>query len=260
MRRCSVPRIIREIQYQSARYPSSGIGFMDDSFFSDKSWLDEFFTAIEPLRIHYCCIGRADLLEPLEIERLAATGCHYVALGVETGDKDRQKKIKKFLNLDKVKRNVELLARRKILTKCFFMLGFPDETPVEMLVTINFAVACARLGMNECNFFPVSIYPGTELARGLNEDWFRSSVYHAFDLQNQAVEDLKPGENRGEKRLSIYAGIPDADINQYLSRDGLLELIKLSYNKVEAREELGPDELADIVARYPSPLPPHRSS
>lgn len=57
------------------------------------------------------------------------------------------------------------------------MLGFPDETPEEMVETINFACELKELGMGECSFFPVSVYAGTELANQVNRDSCVSKVY-----------------------------------------------------------------------------------
>ncbi|MBF0543785.1 MAG: B12-binding domain-containing radical SAM protein [Candidatus Riflebacteria bacterium] len=246
-RRNSVKRVIEEIKYQLSKEPEVNIGFMDDSFFSDKKWLNDFFTEIEKLKIKYCCIGRADQLSEAEIKLLAKTGCHYVGLGVETGNSLRQKKLKKFLNLEKLKFSVDNLARNGILVKCFFMLGFPDEKPEEMLETINLAVDLKKLGMSECNFFSVSIYPGTELAKNFNFSNFSSKIYEKYDPENRSISVLKNiGEDIGEKRLSIYGNISGIDINPHYSREKILDVVKLSYNKVEKGEYASLQEMNEL--------------
>lgn len=242
MRRLSVPRLIEEIRFHRRNDPDLGIGFMDDSFFSDKSWLNEFFRAIRPEKLRYCCIGRADHLDAQDAAHLAETGCHYVALGVETGNQSRQKTIRKYLDLGKVESAVRALSSHGIIAKCFFMLGFPGETPAEMAETINFAVMLKKAGMSECNFFPVSVYPGTELAAGLDRSAFRSGIYAGYDRENRPVEAFS-AEARGEKRLSIYANIPTADINEYLTHEQLLELVKTAYIKVESTESITVGEI-----------------
>jgi len=129
------------------------------------------------------------------------------------------------------------------------MLGFPDETLEEMVETVNFAVTCARLGMQECNIFPVSAYPGTELAHGLDHSVFRSTIYHGHDHDNRPITEFESSEARSEKRLSIYAAVPDADLNPYVNRQQLLELIRLAYQKVERREDLTLSEIQEIQNR-----------
>ncbi|MBF0407278.1 MAG: B12-binding domain-containing radical SAM protein [Candidatus Riflebacteria bacterium] len=244
LRRNSVKRVIEEIRHQKNLNSEINIGFMDDSFFSDKRWLSEFFVEIEKLKIKYCCIGRADQLSLEEIRLLSNTGCHYVGLGVETGNSERQKKIKKYLNIEKLKFSVKNLAEYNILVKCFFMLGFPDETPEEMLETINLAVELKRLGMHECNFFPVSIYPGTELAEKFDFHEFSSRIYEKYDTNNRTVQEVKElGEDIGEKRLSIYGNIPGLNINKYFSAERILQIVKIAYNKVEKSEDAEISEL-----------------
>jgi len=245
VRRLSVQRLIEEIRYHRRNDPALGIGFMDDSFFSDKIWLNEFFNAIAAEHVRYCCIGRADHLDAHDAAQLAKTGCHYVALGVETGNQTRQKTIRKFLDLKKVETAVRALSAHGIITKCFFMLGFPDETPAEMVETINFAVKLKKAGMSECNFFPVSVYPGTELARGCDKSAFQSGIYTGYDRENRAIDEFAP-DARGEKRLSIYAGIPTSDINAFLTHDQLLDLVKTAYVKVEKIEPMALGEFPPL--------------
>lgn len=245
VRRLSIPRLFAEMRFHRERFPEAHFGFMDDSFFSDKTWLRAFFEEMRSFGGRYCCIGRADHLEAQDVESLARTGCHYVALGVETGNQERQRRIRKYLDLEKVRQNVALLVKHGIICKCFFMLGFPDESLEEMVETINFAVDCARLGMQECNIFPVSAYPGTELARGLSSTHFKSTVYHGKDRTNRSIDECGDAEARSDKRLSIYGGVPDADLNPLLDRNQLLELTRLAYQKVERRESIS---LAEVMA------------
>lgn len=206
---------------------------MDDTFFADKRWLSDFFDGIAPLGVRYCCIGRADHLTPEDARRLAETDCVYVALGIETGNRHRQKTIKKNLNLDRVRTSVSLLASNRVFCKCFFMLGFPDETPEEMVETLNFAVELKRLGMDDCSFFPVSIYPGTELAESAAGDLCVSDVYRG----TTATDDV------GEARLRRYANIPGGDVNAFFTTAQLLEIVKLAYRRVEVAEPVRLEDL-----------------
>ncbi len=239
MRRQSVPRLLAEIAFQRQRYPTAQFGFMDDSFFSDKAWLREFFAGIGAMQVKYCCIGRADHLNEEDVAGLAATGCIYVALGIETGNQLRQKKLKKYLDLDRVKKSVQLLKQSDVFCKGFFMLGFPDETAEEMLETINFAVDLKQLGMGECSFFPVSIYPGTELAERFSEDFHVSRIYEPQCTQTTADDDF------AEARMRRYANVPDADINSFFTAAQILNIVRFAYQRIEKCEKA---DLADFLA------------
>ncbi|NLF98011.1 MAG: B12-binding domain-containing radical SAM protein [Candidatus Riflebacteria bacterium] len=236
MRRKSVTRLLEEIAFQRKRYPTAHFGFMDDSFFSDKAWLKDFFAGISTMSAKYCCIGRADHLTEEDVAGLAASGCIYVAIGIETGNQLRQKKLKKYLDLERVKASVKLLKHFGVFCKGFFMLGFPDETPQEMLETINFAVELSQLGMGECSFFPVSIYPGTELAEQFPEACRASKVYESGDsVQNP--------DDFAETRMQRYANIPDANINAYFTAEQILRIVRFAYHCVEAGSQASPADL-----------------
>ena len=240
-RRYSVDRTIEEIKFQSLSFPDTNIGFMDDSFFTDRKWLNNFLEKIKKLNKNFCCIGRADHLNKELIEKLSASGCHYVALGIETGNKLRQKKIKKYLDLEKTRENVKHLVKNNILTKCFFMLGFPDETIEEMIETINLAVDLRKIGMFKFNFFPVVVYPGTELAKKFGKSMFKSKIYEDYNEEVSAIKDF------GQRSLSLYSTIPDEDINDFLTGKEIIELTKLAYNKVENREYINTAEVENLL-------------
>ncbi|MBU1105359.1 MAG: B12-binding domain-containing radical SAM protein [Candidatus Riflebacteria bacterium] len=235
MRRQSVPRLLAEIVHQRQLYPSAQFGFMDDSFFSDKAWLREFFDGISSLNVKYCCIGRADHLCEEDVRGLAQSGCIYVALGIETGNQARQRTIRKHLDLDRVRASIRLLAEYDIFSKGFFMLGFPDETPEEMLETINFAVELKKLGMGECNFFPVSIYPGTELAERCAKSACVSTVYKKSSKSGLPESPSQSDKSDiAENKLLRYANIPDADVNAFFKASQILNIVKFGYRQVES--------------------------
>ncbi|OGK13058.1 MAG: hypothetical protein A2W80_15720 [Candidatus Riflebacteria bacterium GWC2_50_8] len=244
MRRQSVPRLLSEIAYQRKLYPSSQFGFMDDSFFSDKAWLREFFDGVSSMKVKYCCIGRADHLCEEDVIGLARSGCIYVALGIETGNQARQRVIGKHLDLNRVRASIRLLAEYEIFSKGFFMLGFPDETPEEMLETINFAVELKNLGMGEFNFFPVSIYPGTELAERCTKSACVSRVYQKPDeADSETGKSKQHAHDIAEDKLMRYANIPDADINDYFSASQILNIVKFAYRQVESGQSAMLDDL-----------------
>lgn len=237
IRRFSVERIIDEIKYHIGKYPGVNVGFMDDAFFYDRKWLEEFFAGVKDLGITYSCIGRADNLSEDVVEKLADTGCVYVALGIESGSHRMQKVIKKNLNLDRVVKKVKMLVDHGIPVKGFFMLGFPDETPEEMAETINLAVELKKAGMFRLSIFPVVVYPGTELAEVFGCSMNGVSVYKPVNPEYFNIDDV------GERGLIQYSTIPNVDINSYLSGGELINLAKKAYVKVDRGEYIGVGEI-----------------
>jgi len=241
VRRYSVERVLAEIDWQQGRMPAdTSVAFLDDSFFARKGWLRSFFAGIGERATSYACIGRADHLTAEDVAELRRTGCIYVSMGVETGVAARQAVLKKHLDLDRVREAVRLLAGAGIFCKCFFMVGFPDETLADMAATIDFAVELRRSGMDECIFFPLILYAGTELARGYEAEMWQARIHAA------AAE--RSGASYAEGRLERYSSIPAVDVNPYLNHEQLVELIKVAYGKVQRLEATTVAELEALRA------------
>jgi anaerobic magnesium-protoporphyrin IX monomethyl ester cyclase len=83
-----------------------------------------------------------------------------IGVAVETASPRLQKRIRKNLDLEKVRRNIELMADLRIFTRGYFMLGFPTETEEELRATIDFAVT-SRL--HSAAFFITNPFPGTPI-------------------------------------------------------------------------------------------------
>lgn len=103
---------------------------------------------------------RGDRLDEAEVDLLHAAGCELICLAVESASPRIQARIHKDLDLDRVRATITSLARRRVFTTGFFMLGFPTESAAEMEQTVRFAVD-SRL--HTALFFTVIPFPGTVL-------------------------------------------------------------------------------------------------
>ncbi|MFZ2960452.1 MAG: radical SAM protein [Candidatus Ozemobacteraceae bacterium] len=237
IRRYSPRRLVDEITFQRERFPGADIGFCDDSFFSDREWLMEFIRLITPLHINYQCIGRADHLTAPMIKLLVESGLNYIAFGVETGNSSRQARLKKNLDLTALVRNMKELAQYDVKTKCFFMLGFPDETLEEMAETINLAATLKKNGMTFFSIFPVTVYPGTELAKQFMNQPFKSG------LDAHLPEIIRDGLGIGEQS----AGLLDTPFNSVLSQRQMVKLVTFAYQKVECAELISLNDIKQVI-------------
>ena len=223
IRRLSPPRLIDELLFQRKRFPGVEIGFCDDSFFADKRWLRDFLDLARPLGLKFQCIGRADHLGAGDIEGLVEAGLTYIAFGVETGSARRQRALRKNLDLGHLVEIMRGLNRERVKTKCFFMLGFPDETPAEMAETINLAATLKRNGMTFFSIFPVTIYPGTELARQFGNQPFRIGI--DAHLPEIIRDHLRIGEEQAELLKSPY--------NSFMTQRQMVDLVTFACERVE---------------------------
>lgn len=237
IRRYSPRRLIAEVKYQLTRFPESDIGFCDDSFFSDQEWLNEIIELIRPLKINFQCIGRADHLTPEIIHRLVDAGMNYIAFGVETGNATRQARLRKNLDLSILIQNMKELSNLQVKTKCFFMLGFPDETLEEMTETINLAAELKRNGMTFFSIFPVTVYPGTELAREFPHESFTGG------LDVHLPEIIRDNLAINENNIVLL----ESRFNSYLTQRQMVELITFAWQKVAKGETVAPGDLERVI-------------
>ena len=93
------------------------------------------------------------------------TGAWKIALGIESGNDEILRSIRKKVKVEQVVRAVARLGEIGIQTKGFFIFGFPGETESQMLDTRRLIKTLAGLGMTEISAFQLKPYPGTEVYR-----------------------------------------------------------------------------------------------
>jgi radical SAM superfamily enzyme YgiQ (UPF0313 family) len=103
---------------------------------------------------------RGDRVDEELIDKMAEAGTRFISYAVETASPRLQDLIGKHLNLDKVEKAIEYTTKAGIITRGFFMIGFPTETEAEVVQTIDYAKSSALCG---ATFFTVVYFPGTEL-------------------------------------------------------------------------------------------------
>jgi hypothetical protein len=160
---------------------------------------------------------------------MAQSGCFEIDLGIESGDAEIQKYIRKNLNL---KRTIEMVAsirHQGMVCKAFFMLGFPEETHTQIAETINFAIELKRSGLSDVAFFPVMPFPGTEI----------SAVTGKVVFQGAIIDDVYTHERSfSAHRLRKYSAKPEISLNERFTPDGLRLLGKFAYGRFELSTEV----------------------
>jgi radical SAM superfamily enzyme YgiQ (UPF0313 family) len=154
--------VVEEIAALRRAYGVNDFEFLDDCVNLDRRRFEGILNGLldrglHP-KLHFSSGLRADLLDEAQIRLLREVGTGEISVAVETASPRLQKLIHKNLNLEKVRRNIELMADLRIFTRGFFMVGFPTETEEELRATIDFAVS-TRLHM--AGFWILTPFPGT---------------------------------------------------------------------------------------------------
>ena len=188
IKRRSVRNIIDEIDYVIEKFGIRGFYFVDDAFTFDNPTVYEFCKLIKDRNIVWRCMTRADRVTETLIARMKEAGCYEISIGVESGDKEILKKIRKGVTKEQISKCFRLLKKHKIRNKGFFIIGFPWETEESIDKTIEFA---KELDPDRVQFSVAVPFPGTELRKELHKlNIPVSSNWEDYEFTNN--KDINP--------------------------------------------------------------------
>lgn len=171
--------------------------FWDDAFTAKIPRLAELCDAFEQrlsFELRFSAITRAQQVTPELLRRLKRAGLLHVNFGVESGDDEVLRVIKKGLRTDQVERALEMAKAEGLATACNFMLGFPEDTPATLARTARFMERIAPMVDSFSTLGVVLPFPGTELyeqhheAHGFTGWWLRAD--HARYAEAPDIADI----------------------------------------------------------------------
>ncbi len=166
----SPEKVLEELEVLQNKFGIKEIYFVDDCFNCKPSRAKSICDLIRErglkFSINFPNGLRGDIFDEELLDKLKAAGTYRITYAVETASERMQKFIKKNLDLEKVRKAIELTDRKNILVDGFFMIGFPGEKRSEVEQTLNFALSSK---LHSLNIFFVTPFEGTELFRQAKE-------------------------------------------------------------------------------------------
>jgi uncharacterized radical SAM superfamily protein len=193
----SVVREIKNIQ----KLGVDTITFQDDTFGVTKNYITDLCDALE----HNCaglkwhCEIHVNLVDDPTIEIMKRAGCRRVFIGVESGNNEILRQIRKGFTIEKVYVAAGIIKKHGLELYAFFMAGFPWETEETLGDTI---AAMKKLKSDLLVYSIFTPYPGTEAfaycrEAGLVDDSFDVSLYNHQSPANCFIKDMPPETFRG---------------------------------------------------------------
>lgn len=135
--------VLSEIRYLIQNYNLDGVYFADDLISPNGKYLFEFCKGLREsdLKFFWGCNLRADSCTKEELQMLFDSGCRWIFFGIESGTRERQKTIKKNLDLTKARQNISACKEIGITTTTSVIIGYPDETEKELKETIEYMLS-----------------------------------------------------------------------------------------------------------------------
>lgn len=154
--------VLQEIEYLIKQYGTEHFIFNDDTFTMNKRRVEEICNMIlsKNLRIEWYCFARVNTVDRELLSLMKRAGCSSVGLGIESGDEQILKDLKKGIMPEMSVETLRLCNELGIKTFAFFIFGCPGETTETIKKTIQFA---KRIKPTLAFFNMLVPYPGTEI-------------------------------------------------------------------------------------------------
>ncbi len=166
--------------------------------------------------------------KPELVHKMKRAGCWMIAIGIESGDDEILKTIKKQVTTAEAASVVGMIDAAGIEAWGYFVLGFPNETKEKLEKTINFSLS---LPLKIAKFDIAAPYPGTEFYQYcLEHDYLKAACYEEFDQNASAVVEY-PHLSRKE----IKAAVRRANRRFYLRPKVLIRLLRTIFRTTNFR-------------------------
>lgn len=211
-----VPRtpalVLDEIEKYLEVHRAQNIDFYDLTAIVRRSWIIEFCELILERGLEFTWQlpsgTRSEAIDDEVVALLRRAGCRNMSYAPESGSPEVLERIKKKVDLTRMKRSMRGAVRAGINCKANIIMGFPGETHRNVRQTLRFCAEVAFLGLHDLAVTPFSPYPGTELfdqvrAEGkvpeLDDDYFYSLAAYS-DLTSA----VSYSEHISDKALGRY--------------------------------------------------------
>lgn len=199
----SVENVLEEMSMLIHDYKINDFEIIDDISNFDRERIKSIFRGIIDngwkVNLSFPNGVRTDMLDEEMIYLMKKAGTSELSIAIETISPRLQKMVKKNLNLEKVKKMVNVAVDSGMFVRGFFMLGFPTETEEELKATIDFA---CKSRIHEALFFLVNPFGGSELSKQIEtmgkkplgvkpEDFdYHSMPFNASDIPDKRLHRL----------------------------------------------------------------------
>ncbi len=158
----SPENVVDEIEWLVNDFNAKHISFGDDTFTLSKRRVFEICDEIKKrkLDVEWSCSSRVDTIDKEMLMKMKEAGCSMIYFGVESASEEVLKYYRKKINLDKVKKAVELAKKVGIATVCSFIIGAPIEKKNDIKKTLKFSL---KLDPDYAQYSILTPYPGTEI-------------------------------------------------------------------------------------------------
>ncbi|MDY7009291.1 MAG: radical SAM protein [Planctomycetota bacterium] len=193
----SAANIVAEIEFLAKRYNARQFDFVDDTVTVNKKRMVELCEHLvsHHKNIRWLCNSRVNTVTPDLLKTMYKAGCRKVDFGVESGNPDILKNIKKGITLEQAVDAHRWARKAGLITSSFFMVGNLGEGPEHIRKTADF------IDELETDYVSATIttpFPGTELySIADSQGWIYERDWSKYDTTAFISKDYKPVASNG---------------------------------------------------------------
>ncbi len=195
--------VVDEIEYAVREHGVREFDFFDSAFTIQKARVIEICKEIErrKLDIVWAARTRVDCVNAEMLQWMARAGCVRIYYGIESGNRQILRTLKKAADLEQAKRTLQETRDAGIDNFGYFMFGNPGETAATARQTIRYALS---LPLDYAQFSKVTPMPGTELYR-MFLDEFGVDYWEKY-IQDESYDAYipRPGCPMSEEEIQAW--------------------------------------------------------
>ena len=167
----SLKNILSQIDILYHKFGIREIQIVDDNFTFNINFAKNFCSQVIKKDYNlsfYIPSGiRIDRIDEELAVLMRKAGFYDIAVGIESGSDRILQSIKKNTSVSQICEKIKLIRKAGLEVNGFFVIGFPDETPGDIIKTIN--LAC-KLDLKRASFSCCQPLPGTEIYYNLKKN------------------------------------------------------------------------------------------
>lgn len=216
-----VHRIVDEIKFLYEQLGYDSFILVHDLLTVNQRFMSEFCDAMLEARlpVEWMANSRTDIRLRGLLPKMKAAGCWKLFMGVESASERVQESIDKHLNMDDVLSTVIDLGEHGISATCSFIIGFPDESAVELSPTIGLGARLKLLGVETVQFHRLRLFPPSRLTRAnLSGEFDLDSLRIEYPFINIPEDDIEAIESDPEFFAGYFTPNSQAGSSEQLAQ------------------------------------------
>jgi radical SAM superfamily enzyme YgiQ (UPF0313 family) len=206
----SPENVVDEIKYLHENFIIHTLRFDDADFLINKRIVSRICDLLieEGLIINWRCQTRADEISDELAGKMALAGCTMIEVGVESGNDETLKRIRKGITVEQIKESRRIFRDNFIVFCANFIIGFPWETKKDIEEMASFM---DELDADFDHVYVLAFYPGTDL----------------YDMYKNEVKDM-------DWRYYLIQR-PEFCVNKNLTKDDFFQIVNYAEKKFKRK-------------------------